>query len=491
MPFVVLFLIVAPMLGGGPLSASAQPAALTYEIAIEPARQEMRITGHVTDVRQGSHRVFFPRTYQRAVTFFVSELSFFDATGPLVHRLAEANVWEVEVEGDSYSFSYVLNPEGARVLAELAWGGAISQMNDHVAFLSGSMAFILPARTRLDQPIDLIWSVPPGWDVVTPWSISGDASRVPSVYALVNNYFGAFAHSSTVSRRFKNLDLTLVWTGTDDIRGYPEALIAAGQVVSAGIEMFGGEAPMDQLTLMMRDTNQGEQYRASAESNTIEFNFREGLTFRAIWQRDRLRFLGLLAHEFVHTWDRRDETEALNYVQVPEWGADSCWIREGITDYFSTLILMRAGLISPEQLVNRLQMQSDRAREADPAGRLSLLTACTRFYDDTMANRYAYNEGASVAFLLDLELRRLSNGTQSLPQFMKLFFDSRRYEEKSMATFMEDWKAYAPPALHDLDQIVARPQPVDLTGALAALDMERTGDRWEAPSQSRFSWYFK
>ncbi|MEZ4703377.1 MAG: hypothetical protein R2834_23810 [Rhodothermales bacterium] len=487
MPVVVL--LVALLFHGVP--AAGQSSPLTYEINVEPLRQELRITGHVTDVRRGTHRVFFPRTYQRAVTFFVSDLTFFDETGPLAHRQAEANAWDVDVEGDSYSFSYTLNPEGARVLSELAWGGAISQLNDHVAFLSGSMAFILPARIRLDQTIALHWQVPPGWDVVTPWSTSGETTQVPSVYSLVNNYFGAFANSSTVSRRFKNLDLTLVWTGQDDIRGYPEALIAAGQVVGAAIDMFGGEAPMSHLTLMMRDSNAGEQYRASTESNTIEFNFREGLTFSAIWQRDRLRFLGLLAHEFVHTWDRRDEKKALDYVQVPEWGEDSCWIREGITDYFSTLVLMRAGLISSEQLVNRIQMQSDRAREADPAGRISLVTACARFYDDTMANRYAYNEGASVAFMLDLELRRLSNGTQSLPQFMKLYFDGRRYQEKSMASFMEDWKNYAPPALHDIDEIVARTQPIDFTAALAAMDMERTGDRWRAPSQSRFSWYFR
>jgi predicted metalloprotease with PDZ domain len=487
MPLVVL--LVGLLVPG--TWVHAQPSPLRYEILVEPVRQELRITGFVTGARAGTHRVFFPRTYQRAVTFFISDLTFFDGNGPLVYRQAEANSWEVAVEDEGYAFSYTLNPAGARVLADLAWGGAISQLNGHVAFLSGSMAFILPARIRLDHPIDLVWRVPPGWDVVTPWSTFGDSTRVSTVYSLVNNYFGAFAHSSTVSRRFKNLDLTLVWTGSDDIRGYPEALIAAGQVVGAGIDLFGGTAPMDDLTLMMRDTNPGDQYRASTEANTIEFNFREGLTFNAIWQRDRLRFLGLLAHEFIHTWDRRDEARALDFVQVPEWGDDSCWIREGITDYLSTLVLMRAGFISSEQLVNRIQMQSDRAREADPAGRISLLTACARFYDDTMSNRYAYNEGASVAFLLDLELRRQSNGVLSLPQFMKLFYEKRRYQEKSMASFMEDWRTYAPEALHDLDEVIARPQPVDLTASLAALDMERSGERWHVPGQSRFSWYFR
>ncbi len=269
-------------------------------------------------------------------------------------------------------------------------------------------------------------------------------------------------------------------------------------MVEAALSLFGEEATANKgsLTLIFRDSNARNQFRASTESNSIEFNFKKGVTFDQIWRLNRQGFLRILAHELMHTWDRREIDKASAYVNVREWGPDTCWIREGFTEYFAMLNLYNADIFDRNEFINTMQALSDRARQVHTNQPLSLSNSCRSFMEDRESMHYAYTEGASLAFKMDLELRRVTNGVKSLPDFMRRFMEAYRYKEKTIEAFMAEWAAYAPDALDRMAAAATASNPTAFDASLRDLGvMDRSGNartdgRWESPAGSAFILYF-
>jgi predicted metalloprotease with PDZ domain len=288
----------------------------------------------------------------------------------------------------------------------------------------------------------------------------------------------------------------MVWVGRDDINDFTEMELATQRVIDAAITLFDGPATREHLTLILRDTNPGNRFRASTESNSIEFNFKEGISFERLWHDHREGFLRLLAHEIMHTWDRREVRQASEFLSVREWGPNTCWLREGFTEYFANLNLYEAGLYDHDEFINNIQALSTAAHRVNELGKISLIEACMPFWNDFSAMQYVYTEGASLAFSLDLELRRATNGERSMPLFMRKFMEDFRYQEKTVEAFVEAWQAYAPAALADLSGMLEMRRATDLSGPLRLMDAELITDqvhapgRWSVPETASFRRYF-
>lgn len=85
------------------------------------------------------------------------------------------------------------------------------------------------------------------------------------------------------------------------------------------------------------------------------------------------------------------------------------WLYEGVTEYFSLLLLYRKGLITEDKFLNEISKKIF-FTERFPK---SSLTDMSENIDDNNYNhqfRNFYNKGAIVAFMLDIELRHLSRG---------------------------------------------------------------------------------
>jgi predicted metalloprotease with PDZ domain len=160
------------------------------------------------------------------------------------------------------------------------------------------------------------------------------------------------------------------------------------------------------------------------------------------------------------------------------------------------LNLYQAGVFDRDEFVNTMQTLSDAARRVHASQPSSLMNSCRSFLEDEGSMHYAYTEGASLAFKMDLDLRRLTNGLKSLPDFMRRYMESYRYREKSVEAFQAEWKAYAPEALYPMAALAERPNPTVFDTSLRDLGVldggERAGAgrRWEAPSDSAFMLYF-
>jgi predicted metalloprotease with PDZ domain len=201
-----------------------------------------------------------------------------------------------------------------------------------------------------------------------------------------------------------------------------------GRIVEAQAALFGG-LPYDSYTFILMLTGGargGLEHRNSSSLMVPRFNFRAGRTYD--------RALQLISHEFFHTWNVKRirpqwNDERFNYAAENYTGL--LWAMEGITEYYTSLMLRRAGLISPDRY---LEILTDEIRElADTPGRglqsleEASFDAWIKYYrpDEHSANSSVsyYLKGMLVSLLLDLEMRRRSGGQQSLDDLMRLLWE--------------------------------------------------------------------
>jgi predicted metalloprotease with PDZ domain len=146
--------------------------------------------------------------------------------------------------------------------------------------------------------------------------------------------------------------------------------------------------------------------------------------------------LGTISHEFFHNWNmERIRSAGLEPFDFTRENVTCClWLGEGFTQYYGPLLLTRAGLdtgqrgsgppvgnavsvINAPGRADRSPVQmSEYAPFADGAG---------TFVDQTDSDRTFlsyYTYGAGIALALDLSLREMSDGKQSLDDFMRLLW---------------------------------------------------------------------
>ena len=140
-----------------------------------------------------------------------------------------------------------------------------------------------------------------------------------------------------------------------------------------------------------------------------------------------LTLLGLISHEYFHTWNvkRLRPAEFERY----DFGAENytrlLWFFEGFTSYYDDLLLRRAGLIDDAAYLKLLgkninQVLQAPGRQAQSVAQASF-DAWVRYYrpDENTPNSTIsyYTKGALVALCLDLTLRR--DGHATLDEVMR------------------------------------------------------------------------
>lgn len=149
-------------------------------------------------------------------------------------------------------------------------------------------------------------------------------------------------------------------------------------------------------------------------------------------------WLGLVSHEFFHTWNvRRLRPLALaRYDYEQEVYLDELWVAEGVTSYYDDLLQVHAGLLSEEDYFRRLsrtieQIQTSPGREIQSL-RESSHDTWIKFYrpDENAHNARIsyYSKGALVAWLLDARIREATNGQRQLRDVMRALYDRHASE---------------------------------------------------------------
>lgn len=131
----------------------------------------------------------------------------------------------------------------------------------------------------------------------------------------------------------------------------------------------------------------------------------------------------ITAHEFLHLWNvkriRPATLEPIDYMR--ENYTRALWFSEGATTSAAMLVLVRAGLVNEraflaefEREIRALQLRP--AHQTQSAEEASLDTWLDKYPAYRLPSRSIsyYNKGEVLGFLLDLAMRRASNGSKSL-----------------------------------------------------------------------------
>ena len=143
-----------------------------------------------------------------------------------------------------------------------------------------------------------------------------------------------------------------------------------------------------------------------------------------------LEWLSLASHEYFHAWNvkRLRPAELGPFDYENEVYTSALWFVEGVTDYYADLFLVRARVATRDEFFAALSEQI-RTLQTTP-GRLeqsveaASYDAWIKYYrsDENTPNTAIsyYVKGAVIGFVLDAHIRRLTGGTKSLDDVMRL-----------------------------------------------------------------------
>lgn len=203
------------------------------------------------------------------------------------------------------------------------------------------------------------------------------------------------------------------------------------KVCTAQIRLFGEPAPFARYVFLVTAVGSGYgglEHRASTALLCSRDDLPQAGEPEAPGDRYKT-FLGLCSHEYFHSWNVKRIKPAvfLPYDLRAETMTPLLWAFEGFTSYYDDLMLVRAGVISPQAYLELLAQQI--TRHLRTPGRLrqsvaeSSREAWTKYYkqDENSPNAIVsyYVKGALIGLCLDLLLREKSADRVSLDTLMQ------------------------------------------------------------------------
>jgi predicted metalloprotease with PDZ domain len=206
-----------------------------------------------------------------------------------------------------------------------------------------------------------------------------------------------------------------------------------------------------------------------------------------------LGFLSTLAHEYFHAWNvkRLRPVELGPFDYENENYVKTLWVAEGFTDYYATVLLRRAGILTTDEYLNGLsnqieQVQTVPGRLVTPVNMASFDTWIKQYRpDENTANMSVnyYPKGAVIGFLTDAKIRKATNGARSLDTGMQWAMQRYSGEKgytpdqfytvmgEAAGTDLKGWFAKTAESTEELDYTEAleyfglRFRPVDMRNA--------------------------
>ncbi len=190
-------------------------------------------------------------------------------------------------------------------------------------------------------------------------------------------------------------------------------------------------------------------------------------------QEAKFRNAAFISHEYFHAMNvkrlRPVELGPFDYEHSPV--TTGLWVGEGLTSYFGDLLSERAGLGSPTDYL-ALESRHITDLQTKQPGRLSqtLEQSSSQMFERLPADKKVdyYIKGPVVGLVLDAHIRRLTNGTKSMDDVIRLEY--RRWSGDHGYTadqFNQTVSDAAGVDVHDLlHKLIATTEEVDFTEML-------------------------
>jgi predicted metalloprotease with PDZ domain len=425
--------------------------------------------------------VWTPGSY--LVREYARQVQDFEAFGTDGRALAWSKV-------DKTSWRIAAVPGEAVIARYAAYANELTVRTSH---LDATHGYVNPAtvfmfvRGREREPLELEIAAPNGWRTTTALAPSGvgeqagsERFRAADYDELVDSPLEIGTHALLEWEVDGRRHCYAIW-GEGNYDG--DALVRdTTRIIEAAKELFG-ELPYPDYTFIVHLVPGGRGGLEHHNSTSLQV---DRWTFRGKEYTES--FLALVAHEFFHLWNgKRIHPAALGpFDYTAENYTRALWVVEGLTTYYTDLLLVRAGLMTPERYLEKLA-ESIQRLQAQPGRQVQTLEESSfdtwiKFYrpDENTANAQIsyYHKGSLVALLLDLKLRAAQENRRSLDDLMRLLWE--RYGAPGVG-YPESGPGSVPElasevAGEDLSEFFARyltsTLELDYAGALAGAGLE-------------------
>ena len=304
-----------------------------------------------------------------------------------------------------------------------------SFLDDMHGYINGASVFLYPDGLQ-NLPLTLSVEPPSGWRTVSTSLDPAGASdslftfTAPNYDTLVDCPIEIGSHQE-YPFSVRNVPHTVAVYGVgnyDSARLIPDMK----RIVETGTSIFG-DIPYRRYTFLTQLLQNGSGGLEHASSVSLQYR-RWGFKPESAYKR----WLSLVAHEYFHLWNvKRIRPKALGpFDYTHENYTRLLWVAEGFTTYYSAIILRRAELTTPQELIGWVSsqitdIQSKPGRLVQSVEEASF-DAWIKYYrpnenSDNTTISY-YNKGAVMGLLMDLEIRHRTGGRKSLDEVLKTLY---------------------------------------------------------------------
>lgn len=152
------------------------------------------------------------------------------------------------------------------------------------------------------------------------------------------------------------------------------------------------------------------------------------------WGTDAQQMSGLIFHEYVHAFNvkaiRPKELRPIDPLNPPV--VDSLWWLEGVTDYFSEVWRLRAGVISGEEFLSEMRSAYESTLRNPAYAKVSASESSRRVFEVRGSQGFGgvsyYTKGKVIGFVLDLMIRDAAEGKRTLSDTFRALYKETRDE---------------------------------------------------------------
>jgi predicted metalloprotease with PDZ domain len=435
LPIIILILAAG--------SASGAGDALKYELRFErPNTHLMDVTIHVSGLKGATVEFAMPdwapgsyaiQDYAENVQRFRAQ----SASGKdLPWRKTDSQTWRIELGGAT-----------AATIEYQLFGDTLqnnqAQYNERHAFIGGPAVWMYLVNGK-DRPIELSVAAPSGWRVATGMERTSDHTFRAADYDW-------FADAPLEISDFAEKDFEVRGTTyhviVHDVEGHKDFAKFVADVqkmVETTVPMWspvagnGSEAaPFKEYWFLFHiwsKTGGGLEHL-----NSTQINFRsdwDDVSTASYHQGGASQYevkLFVTSHEFFHAWNvkrlRPKPLGPFDYSRMVH--TPSLWISEGLTSYYGSLNLERAGLISPQRYLDGIASLIT-AFEAEPGRKERSIEDTSwdtwfgrgaRQENNLLNTHYSYYDGGQVmGHILDFAIRQSTHNQKSLDDWMRLLY---------------------------------------------------------------------
>ncbi len=381
-----------------PLWASA---AVDYQIKItDPDQHLADIQIKMTAEQAGAFSLKLPawRSGKYQILDLANGVRRFEA------RLANGQAVPVE-KTEKSTWQLQLPAAGDIVVSYQLYANELNQRTRHIddthAYINAS-AFLMYHDAQRKDPVTVSLQVPQGWRSTSGMTRTGDHSFKAADYdVLADSPIETGIHQSFTFKA-DGRDYEVVFWGQGNFDAAQTVKDLEKIVLQAGSIWQG--YPYQNYLFIVHAASGARGATEHLNSTVIQ---RDRFSFRK--REHYLEFLSTAAHELVHTWNvkayRPAELVPYDYLQ-PNY-SKLLWISEGSTSYFQNQLLLRAGLMTPQEFYTDLAKRLKRfertpGRETQSVAQSSFdnwISLGGDHADNFSVN--IYSEGYLVSWMLD------------------------------------------------------------------------------------------